>query len=498
MNLFTRGPILTAAHSLSYRRALQLLGLSGSLAAVAACGAAPPDPVTVHTKPGGSAGPDAPADAAPSILQVGWVATPAQPVIDGDIAEWGPLPEGAAVVLSATKDGGHLVASLSGASKDGVWILLSSAVDPLPELGGFSRDGSFYKHECLDSLEPAEAAACKEVVTRHAAFVAAREAEFERLFRLEKDGLRQVGKSGSLEPVPSAVVASKAKGEGMTVEVKLPLSAFPRFTQAPVSDLYLAAVPGPAAKAPKIEVEQRQQVMEGEGIRFEPYGELREMARTKVFRDGFSYHPSEPNVVEIVSYPDREFGGTHLDRYERVLWEPVAKLGDVEVGTVQLEDRYLGILKAGKVLDLVGQEGELMGHVERDGALHFFSWIHRPYNPTPAYWATWKIDVVDAAGAVSEPAEMEVLTSGWKSVSEVHTATFDRIGVRGEPYVYEGDEPEEPLEIALEYDKKKKAYVAGKRDLKSLSGPATTKSAGKPAAKPAAKTTAKPFKQKKP
>ena len=457
------------------RAVFSMLAVSGSLTAVvAACGATTaPEPAAGPPKPGasGSAGPSAAPAAPPEPLVVAWAATPPeQPVIDGELAEWGEVAEASSLTLHVTKEGAYLAASLSGVARDGIWIELSTPVDELPGLGIWQRDGQFVKYECHDSMSPEVAAACRETLARHERMIAERKKGFTRLFRLDREGgVRWAGKSG-LEAVPSAVAAFRVKGSRVTAEVKLPVAALPRMTEAPAYTFSLFAVPGPASQDPVIVAESRMDLSAPDGVAFEPFGELRTAARQRVIADGFSYHPSRPNVVEITGFPDREHGGEALEPKEHVLWEPLAKMGDVEVGHVQLGDRYLGILKGSAVVELVLQEGEHVGLVERDKAIHVFSFDAHPLDPTTATWATWKVTAVDQEGGNAEPFDGEVLSAGWGSVEEFHTPTFDKFGIRGVPWEVMAEPDAAPIELSWKYDAKAHRYVSTKRTLKSLPG----------------------------
>lgn len=440
---------------------LSLLLLSTLAPLATSCASAPPPPeIPIQESPPATAGASATPEQPPAApINVLWAdTTPEQPVIDGKIAEWGGFPDASAVAVALTKDAAFLVADLTGAAKDGVWVALSAPVDEVPKLGTWQRDGQFIDFTCPEEAASPEAVSCKQTLARHDAFVAARTARFERLFRLDGQGLRWSGKNG-LEPVPGAVVASKAAGNHWTVEVKLPLSALPRMAQAPVSSLTLFAVAGPEAKVPAILPEQRTEVYAASDVSFEPHGELRAAARIRVVSTGFSYHPAQPNLIEIVDHPDKVHGGSSLEATERVLWEPVTKMGDVEVGYVHLDDTYLGIFKASAVVDLELLVGEPRGFVERNKALHFFVYDQHGYDPIDAWVAVWNVKAVDAEGKVTEPIEGDFVSSGWTSVEEFHTDTFDRFGIRGQPWALQGEPSEAPLEITWKLDKKTGKYL---------------------------------------
>ncbi|WP_170229942.1 hypothetical protein [Polyangium fumosum] len=449
---------------LAPRSLLLLAGATTLVALGASCGAAPqPRPTAAPSKPKPAPIAEAAAEEPKPAIPVAWVeTTPESPVIDGELGEWGTIPASPSVGLSVTKDGAHIVTDLVGDAKNGLWIELSTPAAELRPLGEWSRDGTFYEFNCTDNLEPEAAAKCKATLERHAAFAAKHAARFTRLFRLDEKGLRWRG-DGGLLPVPGAVVASKVKGDRVTTEIKLPLSALPRISEAPAMTFSLAAVAGPADKAPAIQPEQRSDLSAPADIDFEPMGELRAAARMHALREAFSYHPAQPNLVELVDFPDRVHGGTSLEPTEQVLWEPLTKLGDLELGYVHLLDTYIGIFKAKKLVDTVLLVGEPKGFVERNKSVHFFGYDEHAMDPIGAISSSWSVLAVDAAGDTSEPLEADVLTSGWSSVDAFHEKSFDRFGMRGVPYSGEESESASPLELLWTWNKKTGQYVPSRR-----------------------------------
>ncbi|MDI1451017.1 hypothetical protein QHF85_43650 [Polyangium sp. 6x1] len=449
---------------LAPRSLLLLTGAAPLVLLTASCGSAPPTPPTVVAplpKPAKAA--EAPAEAPKPEILVAWVeTTPPNPVIDGEIDEWGESQGSPSVRLSVTKDGAHLIADLVGDAKNGLWIALSAPAAELRPLGEWGRDGTFYKFDCAEGLEPEAATKCKATLDLHAAFTARHAARFERLFRLDAKGLRWL-EAGGLSPVPNAIVASKVKGDRVTTEISLPLSALPRISESPASTFSLAAVTGPADKAPALAPEQRAELSAPESIDFEPHGELRAAARMHALDQAFSYHPAQPNIVELVDFPDRVHGGTSLEPTEQVLWEPVTKLGDLELGYVHVLDTYVGIFKAKKLVDTVLLVGEPKGFVERNKMVHFFGYDEHMIDPIGATSASWSVLAVDATGNTSEPLDSDLLPSGWSSVTAFQDKSFDRFGVRGVPYGGDESEPGGPLEVVWTWNKKKAAYVPSRQ-----------------------------------
>lgn len=454
-------------NTMSTPRSLFVLFAAAPLLALgASCGAAPPrpQPVVALPKPKPTPMAETPAEEPKPEILVAWVEkTPPNPVIDGELDEWGTIQASPSVALSVTKDGAHIIADLAGKAKDGLWIELSVPAAELRPLGEWGRDGSFYEFGCAEDLDPEPAAKCKAIQERHAAFTAKHAARFTRLFRIDAEGLRWL-REGALVPVPQTLVASKVKGDRVTTEIKLPLSALPRMSQAPASTFYLAAAPGRADKIPSIEEEQRIDVSAPEDIDFEPLGALRAAARMHALRQAFSYHPAAPNLVELVDFPDREHGGTTLEPTEQVLWEPVTKLGDLGLGYVHLIDTYVGIFKGSELLDTVLLVGEPKGFVERNKAIHFFAYDEHTVDMIGATAASWSVLAVDATGSTSEPPlDSEFLPSGWSSVEAFHEKSFDRFGLRG--VLQDGEDPAatSSLELLWTWNKKTGRYVPSRR-----------------------------------
>lgn len=399
-------------------------------------------------------------------IRVAWAQKPpAAPVIDGDLAEWGALPEAPSVTLSVTKDGAYLVANLAGAAKDGLWIELSAPAAKLHALGEWAPDGTFYEYT-PETVPQDPSSTSRQVLEYHTPFVAEHMKRFQRLYRLDPKGILWDGGKG-FAPVPDAVAVSRVTGDRLTAEVKLPLSALPRMSQAPANSFFLFAAAGPSTKVPEIEPAQRVQVVSQAGIHFEPLGALRAAAVAYVDRkDSLSYQPAQPNLVEIVAFRDRERGGTVMDATEQVLWEPVKKMGDLEVGYLHLLDTYLGLVKDSQLVEGELLQGQSMGFVERNKVLHFFSYAES-WDARPARVVGWHVKTVDAAGKISQVLDT---TSFWVSVEEFHTKSFDRFGLRGVPYsdaaaAEDGGPPPKRVEIAWRFDKKKGEYVDTERAL---------------------------------
>lgn len=243
--------------------------------------------------------PAAPPD--PDRIAVAVVRRPPSFVLDGAIAEWGPLagplvtapeaarratpppwrrmtgvdPEPEAVAAEgpqATNPGraGSFVAvapgpvdvlialDVGGAASGGIGLGIGSPPPLLPPIGEYTRGGSFDHVACTEQkqeyvegmrvltseLNPPEVvAACRALVERHAQLRRDHAARFARRFRVDPGGVAEIGADGTISPVPGARVAWRQDGRRATAEITLPLAALPRLSEAPLIGLELLARP---------------------------------------------------------------------------------------------------------------------------------------------------------------------------------------------------------------------------------------------------------------
>jgi hypothetical protein len=446
---------------------------------------------------------------------------PANLVIDGDVSEWGslaqrpprprpppppppkstganakkspppppppppppdPNPRDAPsrVAVALTKDGAFVAADLAEISKDGVWLALSFPSADLPPIGHFQRGGGVTELICdLDpqtggEAEPEWKTACEALRTRHDEYVAAHEARFERMFRLDREGIRQVGKGGALEPVEGAKAAWKATTRGITVEASLPVKVLPRMSQAPVKSMFLYAIAATDPRPPVVPRDKWVDVGTPAPVSFEPYGTIREVAMQHIYGVslspvGQSYHPSEPNVIEIVRYP--ETTTMMIEPRQKVLYTPDKKIGDVEVGFFDIVRPVLVVTKAGQLLDFVDLNGARpLGSVEKNKALYVFS-FSEGWEENSMMTATWSVVAVSPDGSYATPINPDAGVFGWSKVYEFHTDKWDRFGVRGIPFGYASEETPRPIEITWRFDKTFEGYMPTTRELTQLPPP---------------------------
>ncbi|MRG95169.1 hypothetical protein [Polyangium spumosum] len=367
---------------------------------------------------------------------------PANLSIDGDVSEWGSLapppdpkqPDAPSrLSFALTKDGAFVAAELVERAKDGIWLVFG-----LGGTGGARADDT----------------------------------RFERVFRLDKRGLSQVSESGALVPVVGSVVDMRFTERGTTLEARIPVAAYPRAAAAPITEVLVHAVAAEAAAPPKLARESWIRIGVPEPVHFEPHAEL----RAEVYRQnltllrplGISYSPADPGHIEITGHLGKD--GAAVATSERPLYVPERRLGDVEVGYTFFGVPALAVFKAGKLLELVDLEDELMGSVERNKQIHVFSYAQMNERP-PGFEAGWLVIAVAEDGSISYPFNAETGVSRWEKVYEIHSDKLDWFGMRGVPLEYADEETPRPIEILWRFDKPFGGYMPTTRPLTTLPPP---------------------------
>ena len=501
---------------------------SASLLVVLSGACAPPQvPPTVLVVPAAttaSAPPPAlraPPD--PTIVTVAAVNPPPRIAVDGDLAEWGtfvalpslaqPMPGGtratgepapnppdaaSRLAFALTSDGALIAASLGEAARDGIWLGVGAWAPDLPRLGVYSRGGVLDDLECqfvrIELSEgahkngppnpPEVRAACEALIDRHKKLTAAEGARFERVFRIDHEGVRRVEADGALAAIPGASAVWKATASGAAVELSLPLAAMPRVAEAPLEAMRLAARAVTAPRPPALTTREWVWVTLPAPLSFDPLGEL----RAKLFEqqrsieldpshfgdtiysqpEGLSYHPASPLRVESVHYLGGEYEYIRVGASEQALYEKRDSLGDIEVGLAASGE--LAILRKGKLTEVIGVGGSLRGIVHRDGELHVFAFSPSGFSEAfgfhPARWSVTAVaedgshrdvvvdDSVEAAGWYE---------AAWTPMDEITSKDFTRFGMRA---VIE----KKGVEQTWSWNGKRKVYVARRRD---VAAPAT-------------------------
>jgi hypothetical protein len=464
-------------------------------------GAPPPPPSAVPAP--------APPQLDPAIVSVAAVRVPLHFKLDGDLGEWGsllpplpapppppaakkapdeppplPNPRDAAshLAIAVSNEGALIAADLSGSARDGIWLGVGAAAPEIPPIGDYQRGGGVRDFNCemnpgTGEANPPEAiAACHELIRRHAGFVAAHEARFQKLYRIDREGIRAATTDGTLASIPGATAAWKPGSRGATVEVSLPALALPRVIEAPLGSLHLVARAVASPRPPVVPAAEWLWLDLADPVSFEPQGELRAkafdiMRGRALGPTGLSYQPGDPLHVEIVSYDRGLYDTSHVSGSEATLYTKKAALGDVEVGYVSAYGEWIAILVKGKLVDLVDLPGRLMGIVLRDGAIHVLSYSQYD-SEVGSVTATWSAFVISPDGSHDEGAvQQESGMFNWTDTEEFHDEAFASFGMRGWT-AFTPSGKAEGVEMTWRWNKALKAYVLRRRSVPVRKRPA--------------------------
>lgn len=462
-------------------------------ALLAACGSPPPALPPAVTLPvvsaSASAAPEPPAPPDPTMVSVNIVAVPAQLTIDGDAREWGsilpedpppakppepakgpdPNPRAALshAAIAVTPDALLVVAELRGPAREGAWLAVGDEAPALPLIGEYQRGGGVRELDCESDPTGAprtkEAAAeCQAVLDRYARLTAEHEARFARVFRLDREGVRERMANGALTAVAGAKAVWKPGAEGATLEASLPLQALPRLSEAPLTSLRLWSRAATGADAPKIVGEQWVPRALPAPLSFEPLGEIRArvfegIGGRVIYAPSLSYQPGLHSMIESSHYAgqyDRQ--SVQLD--EGRLYTKAASLGDIEVGFVSAYAEWLAVFRQGKLVEMLAASAS--GKViPRDGGLHILAsseWYNED-SATPG--ARWTALVVGADGAVREDVLQvdNTVPTRWTQVSTFHDKGYASFGLRGASHWPDGAK-EQGYEVTWRWSKGDKRY----------------------------------------
>ncbi len=510
-----------------FSRALWLLFVAGCT---------PPGPAVTPPGNTGAPAPSGSAKAAPerdaTAVSVVPVHAPAGLVLDGDLGEWGafppppesldrppsnddprgpygaplpseeappPNPEDAAsrVAFALTGEQALLAADLGEAARDGVWVGVGAQVPDLPLLGEYFGRMGFVVLDCetmpvvegeegdqgyrVDPRPPELADACRGLQARRAEAKAKHAARFEKLFKIDRDGVRLVGPGGALAAIEGAKSAWKAGPEGATVEVSLPLSAMPRLGEAPLVTLRLAA--RIAAAAPVIARGEWVWVELPEPVAFEPYGELRAHALRRANDVGewlpgtisykqprtVSYQPGDALHIEAMDSQTCNLVSAH----EMSLFEKLATFGDAEIGIAAAPrgrscwiepEPWVAILRNGKVTSLFEPKGAARSTFVRDGELHILSFENKSYSAVPGIWSALALSpggarreiVVKPVPGTKEPD----FASYWQDATDFADKDAGTFGWRG-------TKKGKAMEATWKWDAAARVYKGTQRELPS-------------------------------
>ncbi|WP_437284231.1 hypothetical protein [Sorangium sp. So ce406] len=486
-----------------------------ALAAIAACGGPTPPPQPARPSPAATAPtvvvsrlPAAPGPS-PLVSITAPARMPDTIAIDGDISEWGslvppppPAPRSSArstraapppdpnprdapsrISVALTRDGAYIAADLAEASSEGIWLGLLAPAPELPPIGHMTTGGGMDRLGCEQGFDgggamtPQELKACQEIVGRYEAFAAAHEARFRRFFRIDRDGIKAVGEGSALAPIAGARAAFKATSRGMTVEALVPPSGLPRVAEAPLGGMGVHAIAATSPAPPAPAEEQWVRISAPEPVAFEPHADLRKAAcetADRAFKPiAFSYHPGSPHEFEVVGYGAS--GSLSVEPRTELVYRPQIESGKVQVSYLFTAGVWAAILEEGKLIDTVLLSGTPMGSVVRGKEIFLFSYHESSREDVPVgTMAEWQVLSIGPDGSYREGVSHEFrMSSAWHSVAELHTPSFDTIGMRGVP-VHLGLEENtsgKAVEVRWRFDKRQGVYVPTNKALVAPTGP---------------------------
>jgi hypothetical protein len=355
------------------------------------------------------------------------------------------------LALALTPDALYIAAKLDSSIQDGVWFGLGAWAPDLPPVGVISsmdqiraltdcashpvvvqlvEDGSRVMSTKDIPNTPAERAACKTALDRYTTIKAEHKRRFEKRFKIDREGIREIFRDGTLVTIAQATAVWKIEPSETHVEIALPLSAMPRMAQAPLPTLKVFA--RSSAALPGGEQDSWIWIQLPTAVSFEPYGAQRAHALEvqRSFSDGkppenlfysqqspaLSYQPGDPLHLERMAYVGKPVPFTELAAREELLYKEAASLGDVQIGFnvpapawppsedyVPTAQQSLSIFRAGAFVGLLDLKGSVRGIVNRDGELHVVSFS--PYNRTNAGGfrdPIWSVVAVGTDGSYRE------------------------------------------------------------------------------------------------
>lgn len=352
-----RSPLSASAGALRTAAALLLV----------ACGApaqrAAPDAPPVRTP----AAPDSPAFRVTALT-----APPATLVVDGDTSEWdaesGPanddtesrLKEPGSFAVALTERGlaiaGHLPTGVESIRLD-----FRFAVPELPAVGSMTRTGEIQSPQCEsdpvtgDPLPADERWRCEAPNRARAAFAESFAPRFRRLYQLRAHG-RIVDATSGDDIAPVAWTAeSGTESRGLRFETLIPAAELPMVATAPVDQavIVITSADHATSHAPG----ETAEIAPAPPILFGPTGTVRAalfkaMDALPLWRPVVFYSPGDGNTVHHVSYAPGS-GTSELEITEAQLVAPFGTVGDFTVADVFIGQPALGLLRAGKIVDVL-------------------------------------------------------------------------------------------------------------------------------------------------
>jgi hypothetical protein len=443
----------------------------------------------------------------PAIVSVTSVVAPQGFKLDGDVAEWGsllppvppppkppakgtppppppkepsppdPNPRDATshLAVAVSSDGAVIAADLGETARGGIWLGIGSEAPDVPPIGQYQRGGGIREFNCDvddDSGEPNPpeiVTACRTLLQRHTDFVAEHEARFEKLYRIDQEGIHATDSSGALTAIEGAQAVFKGGPQRATVEISLPAKALPRVTDAPLVSLRFTARAATTPKPPVLEPTRWVWLDLAAPVGFEPWSDLRAIALAdarsrSIGARGLSYQPGDPLHVESITYLRGIYSPTGVRSAKETLYTKEATLGEIEIGYASAfaGEKSVAIFQQSKLVNLIPLDGAPMGLFERDGEVHVVTLSHSIAEDIGADNENWSVLAIAGDGTSRDPLDHGVENVPWREVTEFHTKNLDTFGVRGwTSFTATGQD--EGLELAWHWDKRAKMYTGKRR-----------------------------------
>lgn len=437
--------------------------------------------------------------------------TPVEPKVDGDLSEWFGRTEGADHVgVIVTEKGVYLSGDLDPGYARGVYFTIASKVAELPVIGEPTRGGGHQELDCVHErdyiegqyiatdrpLKPDVAAKCREYVAAFEKQKAVHAARFARSIAIDDKGIGAIDEKGTRSPIAGATSAWKPGEAGaLRFEAFLPASGMPRLSESPLFGLYFVAAPATNGLAPRV-IPEMEPLALFAPMTWEPRGAI----RTHLFvlysephyvrgdfvgSAGLSYAPGDPTHVESWRHNG---GGETVSASNDSLWEPAAKVGDVEVGYTNVHAQYFTIMKGTELVDVVEPPAPIKKILERDGEIHVLAYQESGYsNLTGPITPQWMVAIVDKDGAVRDGVDKDAFAEAREAVKcswvigavsdgkATQSEKWDQLDWTGSCVTSEPGAPKQTeagMQVTLKWDAKKKTYVGSHKKIAVPKAPA--------------------------
>lgn len=357
------------------------------------------------------------------------------PAVDGELVEWvdhdGAVDK---ILVFATEAGIYFAGELDPGYAGGAYLTIGSKVPPLPLIGEPTRGGGHADLDCVHERDfrdgeyvvterrlPADIAKkCLEHVAAFEKQKVAHAARFTTRFVIDEKGIGSVDAQGARSAAPGAKLAWKPIDRGATrFEAFVPAAGMPRLSEAPVLSMYFLGSSVGAGKPPA--VDEAAPPLTIAPLMFQPHADLRTMFFVRLGAPGYvgdafindagaSYTAVDPAHIETWSHLG---SGETIEASNGALYEPVLKVGDIEVGNSNVLGPFISILKNGEPVDAFVPFAPVKKIIERGGEIHIVSYREAGHRSLAGYLQSqWLVTIVDKNGAVRDAIDESAFADG--------------------------------------------------------------------------------------